>query len=123
MHLQLTPLRLPPYQSTMAHQALGIYQELLQQEDPDPLYHTYSASCYFYMGLTQQAEEAVQQVGEHARVAASNICADVLPLTRAPTQAHCESMCVIPTLRRAPGARWQRESCSTARTRAVTRTP
>lgn len=43
-------------------QALAVYQELLRQEDPDPLYHTYSAACYYYMGLTQQAEEAVQQV-------------------------------------------------------------
>jgi len=42
-------------------QALAIYQELLRQDDPDPLYHTYSAACYYYMGLTQQAEETVQQ--------------------------------------------------------------
>jgi Flp pilus assembly protein TadD len=45
-------------------QALAIYQELLRQEDPDPLYHTYSAACYYYMGQTQQAEAAVQQVRE-----------------------------------------------------------
>lgn len=48
-------------------QALALYQELLQQEDPDPLYHTYSAACYYYMGLTQQAEEAVQAVSRSAR--------------------------------------------------------
>lgn len=43
-------------------QALAVYQELLRQEDADPLYHTYSAACYYYMGQTQQAEEAAQQV-------------------------------------------------------------
>jgi hypothetical protein len=46
-----------------AVQALTIYQELLRQEDPDPLYLTYSAACYFYMGLTRQAVEAAVQVG------------------------------------------------------------
>lgn len=43
-------------------QALALYQGLLRVEDPDPLYHTYSAACYYYMGQTQQAEEAAQQV-------------------------------------------------------------
>ncbi|WIA41956.1 hypothetical protein OEZ86_009260 [Tetradesmus obliquus] len=38
--------------------ALALYQELLHQDDPDPLYHTYSAACYYYMGLTQEAAEA-----------------------------------------------------------------
>lgn len=48
----------------MCLQALAVYQELLRQEDPDPLYHTYSAACYYYMGEPQQAEAAVQQVQE-----------------------------------------------------------
>lgn len=43
-------------------QALALYQELLRQEDPDPLYHTYSAACYYYMGLTQEAMDAVSKV-------------------------------------------------------------
>lgn len=43
-------------------QALAIYQELLHQEDPDPMYHTYCAACHYYMGLTSEAEEAVQKV-------------------------------------------------------------
>jgi hypothetical protein len=47
-------------------QALAVYQELLRSEDPDPLYHIYSAACQYYMGSIQQAEEAVQQVGGHA---------------------------------------------------------
>jgi hypothetical protein len=46
-------------------QALAVYQELLRSEDPDPLYHIYSAACHYYMGSIQQAEEAVQQVGGH----------------------------------------------------------
>eukprot|EP00775_Hariotina_reticulata_P003826 gene3826-4084_t len=41
--------------------ALAVYQELLRQEDPDPLYLTYSAACYFYIGLTKQAVEAALQ--------------------------------------------------------------
>lgn len=52
-------------------QALALYQELLRQEDPDPLYHTYSAACYYYMGQTQQAEAAVQQVRELGRSVAA----------------------------------------------------
>jgi hypothetical protein len=57
-------------------QALALYQELLRQEDPDPLYHTYSAACYFYMGQTQQAEAAVQQVRGGAAVAAQAVLLD-----------------------------------------------
>jgi hypothetical protein len=59
------PLVLAPHLATFLHavlQALALYQELLQQEDPDPLYHTYSAACYFYMGLTQQAVAAAAKV-------------------------------------------------------------
>lgn len=43
-------------------QALALYQELLRQDDPDPLYHTYSAACHYYMGLMQRAAESAQQV-------------------------------------------------------------
>lgn len=45
-----------------ALQALALYQELLHQDDPDPLYHTYSAACCYYMGLTQEAAEAAAKV-------------------------------------------------------------
>lgn len=43
-------------------QALAIYQELLQQADPDPLHHTYAAACCYCMGAFEQAEEAVLKV-------------------------------------------------------------
>lgn len=55
-------------------QALALYQELLRLEDPDPLYHTYSAACYYYMGQTQQAEEAAQQVSAHKSLHAGADC-------------------------------------------------
>ncbi len=42
-------------------QALKIYKELLAADDPDPLYFTYSAACYYYMGLYTEAEQQAHQ--------------------------------------------------------------
>jgi hypothetical protein len=38
-------------------QALRIYQDLLKQDDPDPVYYTYSAACNYYMGIYQEAKQ------------------------------------------------------------------
>ena len=43
-------------------QALKIYQDLLEQDDPDPLYYTYSAACSYYMGMYQEAEQLALKV-------------------------------------------------------------
>jgi tetratricopeptide (TPR) repeat protein len=52
--------------AVVSEQALETYQELLKQDDPDPLYYTYSAACYYYMGLYKDAEEHALQVCGHA---------------------------------------------------------
>lgn len=41
--------------------ALAIYQNLLNQEDPDPLYFIYGAACNYYMGLYKEAEALAVQ--------------------------------------------------------------
>jgi hypothetical protein len=56
---------------------LEVYQELLKQEDPDPLYYTYSAACCYYMGLYKEAEEHALQVWGHT--AAVHICSTCRP--------------------------------------------
>lgn len=40
--------------------ALDIYKELLERDDVDPTYHSYCACCYFYMGMYQEARDALQ---------------------------------------------------------------
>ncbi|KAL6747777.1 flagellar protein Dyf13 [Haematococcus lacustris] len=41
--------------------ALTIYKELLSLEDPDPLYYTYAAACYYHIGLYKDAETSALQ--------------------------------------------------------------
>nr|A8JA42.1 RecName: Full=Intraflagellar transport protein 56; AltName: Full=Abnormal dye filling protein 13; AltName: Full=Tetratricopeptide repeat protein 26 homolog; Short=TPR repeat protein 26 homolog [Chlamydomonas reinhardtii]8BD7_E Chain E, Intraflagellar transport protein 56 [Chlamydomonas reinhardtii]8BD7_O Chain O, Intraflagellar transport protein 56 [Chlamydomonas reinhardtii] len=41
--------------------ALVIYKELLQHEDPDPMFFVYSAACLYYMGMYKEAEEQALQ--------------------------------------------------------------
>lgn len=41
--------------------ALAIYKELLQQDDPDPLYYVYAAACHYYMCMYKEAEELALQ--------------------------------------------------------------
>ncbi|KAG2432148.1 hypothetical protein HXX76_009071 [Chlamydomonas incerta] len=41
--------------------ALAIYKELLQHEDPDPMFFVYSAACHYYMGMYKEAEEQALQ--------------------------------------------------------------
>ncbi|KAG2439081.1 hypothetical protein HYH02_006606 [Chlamydomonas schloesseri] len=41
--------------------ALAIYKELLQHEDPDPMFYVYSAACLYYMGMYKEAEEQALQ--------------------------------------------------------------
>ncbi len=43
-------------------QALKVYKELLQEEDPDPLYYCYGAACLYYMGLYAKAEQMALEV-------------------------------------------------------------
>jgi tetratricopeptide (TPR) repeat protein len=38
--------------------ALMLYKELLEMPETDPVYHTYSAACLFYMALYDEAREA-----------------------------------------------------------------
>ena len=47
--------------------ALDAYTELLNLGDPDgpdPLYHTYSAACHFYLGNYKEAETEAHKVCE-----------------------------------------------------------
>lgn len=41
--------------------ALTIFKELLQQDDPDPLYFVYAAACHYYMCMYKEAEELAVQ--------------------------------------------------------------
>eukprot|EP00245_Coleochaete_scutata_P005787 TRINITY_DN19656_c0_g1_i1.p1 TRINITY_DN19656_c0_g1~~TRINITY_DN19656_c0_g1_i1.p1 ORF type:complete len:569 (+),score=123.54 TRINITY_DN19656_c0_g1_i1:455-2161(+) len=43
--------------------ALSIYQELLEMPNPQAVYHTYCAACYFYMAKYNEAEEAALKGG------------------------------------------------------------
>ncbi len=46
----------------MSEQALDIYKQLLAEEDPDPILHTYAAACLYYMGLYEEAEATAAEV-------------------------------------------------------------
>lgn len=41
--------------------ALSLYKELLNFEDPDPLYYVYAAACCYYMGMYKEAEQYASQ--------------------------------------------------------------
>ena len=45
-------------------QALQIYQQLAKDEN-DPMYHTYQAACYYYLGMYEEAEKAALKVGNN----------------------------------------------------------
>eukprot|EP00899_Mesostigma_viride_P026591 jgi/Mesvir1/7116/Mv09220-RA.1 len=47
--------------------ALDIYKELLNEADPDPEWHIYSACCLFYMGRYKEAEEEALK-GPHSQL-------------------------------------------------------
>lgn len=41
---------------------MEIYKQLLAEEDPDPIFHTYVAACLDYMGLYEEAEASAAEV-------------------------------------------------------------
>ncbi len=41
---------------------MEIYKQLLAEEDPDPIFHTYVAACLYYMGLYEEAEASAAEV-------------------------------------------------------------
>lgn len=41
---------------------MEIYKQLLAEEDPDPILHTYLAACLYYIGLYEEAEASAAEV-------------------------------------------------------------
>ena len=41
--------------------SLKIYQEMLEDPDADPTFHSYAACCFFYMGMYQEARDQLEK--------------------------------------------------------------
>ncbi len=41
---------------------MEVYKQLLAEENPDPVFHTYVAACLYYMGLYEEAEASAAEV-------------------------------------------------------------